>query len=342
MTTTLPPPVPTRAAVRRRHPVLPYAVIAWALAYGAVRVRWALVGAPEFPPLDTDLVVFTGWWAVALCAAAGLVGAGLAAARFWRPALAAAGWVVCAAVLLSCALLLLDVVGLLILDPGAAFHPGALLSRLACLTGAALLHAALLGHRRRLRGDCRRCGRTGPVRDASATVPAWARAAAWAAVLGCLLRLAAQLWVGFEDVPLSQGASMIAFEVGFLLAGVLLPLALVHSWGWSGPAGCRCWPAGASPGCCSSPRRRCSPSAWSATSGSASPSSPSRRSPARSTRAAAATRSRSSGSPSPRTGCGAGGWGSRRSATTCVPGARAGAAAAEPGQFVRRAVFSVP
>lgn len=236
MTTTLTPPAPPRAALRRRHAVLPYAVIAWALAYGAVRVRWAIVGAPEFPPLDTDLVVFTGWWAVALCAAAGMVGAGLAAARSWRPALAAAGGVVCAAVLLSCALLLLDVVGLLILDPGAAFHPGALLSRLACLTGAALLHAALLGHRRRLRGDCRRCGRTGPVRDASATVPAWARVAAWAAVLGCLLRLAAQLWVGFEDVPLSQGASMIAFEVGFLLAGVLLPLALAHSWGviWPG------------------------------------------------------------------------------------------------------------
>ncbi|MFI7649477.1 hypothetical protein ACIBTZ_25855 [Micromonospora sp. NPDC049460] len=236
MTTMLPSPAPSPAAARPRRPVLPYAVIAWALLYGAVRVRWALVGSPAFPPLDTDLVVFTGWWAVALCAAAGLVGAGLAAARSWRPALAVAGWVVCAAVLLSCALLLLDVVGLLILDPGAAFHPGALLSRLACLAGAALLHAAVLQHRRRLRGDCRRCGRTGPAREAATTVPTWARVAAWSAVAGCLLRLAAQVWVGFEDVPLSAGASMVAFEVGFLLAGVLLPLALAHSWGvvWPG------------------------------------------------------------------------------------------------------------
>ncbi|MER7334907.1 MULTISPECIES: hypothetical protein [unclassified Micromonospora] len=235
MTTTLPSPAPPPIAARPRRPVLPYAVIAWALLYGAVRVRWALVGSPAFPPLDTDLVVFTGWWAVALCAAAGLVGAGLAVARSWRPALAAAGWVVCAAVLVSCALLLLDVVGLLILDPGKAFHPGALLSRIACLAGAALLHAAVRQHRRRLRGDCRRCGRTGPAR-AVTTVPTWARVAAWSAVAGCLLRLAAQVWFGFEGMSLSESASMVAFEVGFLLAGVLLPLALVHSWGvvWPG------------------------------------------------------------------------------------------------------------
>ena len=59
--------------------------------------------------------------------------------------------------------------------------------------------------------------------------------AAYAATAGCLLRLAAQLAVGFGDMPLAEDASMAAFEVGFLLAGVLLPLALVHSWG-------RIWP----------------------------------------------------------------------------------------------------
>ncbi|MGS2616486.1 hypothetical protein ACVCAH_18455 [Micromonospora sp. LZ34] len=228
MTRTLPPPA--APAVTRR-PILPYAVLGWAVVYGAVRLWWALAGAPVFPPLDTDLVVFTGWRAVALCAAAGLVGAVLARARTWRPALAAAGWAVCAALLLSCALLLLDLVGLLILDPGEAFHPGAFASRLGCLAGAGLLAAALIDHWRHRRGDCRRCGRTGRPRAGQPAVPGWARVAAWAAVVGCLVRLAAQVWVGFDDVPLSQGASMVAFEVGFLLAGVLLPLALVHGWG---------------------------------------------------------------------------------------------------------------
>ncbi|MDO3700905.1 hypothetical protein Q3W71_04330 [Micromonospora sp. C28SCA-DRY-2] len=238
MTRTLPPPAPhaphappAPPAVARR-PTLPCAVFGWALAYGALRLWWAVAGAPAFPPLGTDLMVFTGWWAVVLCAATALLGVALNRARAWRPALVAAGWAVCAALLLSCALLLLDLVGLLILDPGAAFHPGAFASRLGCLAGVALLAAALVDHRRRRRGDCRRCGRTGrPRATGPAVVPGWARVAAWAAVAGCLLRLAAQVWVGFDEVPLSQGASMVAFEVGFLLAGVLLPLALVYGWG---------------------------------------------------------------------------------------------------------------
>ncbi|MEV0806682.1 hypothetical protein [Micromonospora sp. NPDC050200] len=226
---TLSLPTGTRPAL------LPYAVGAWAAGYGALRLAWAVTGAPEFPPLGTDLVVFTGWWAVALCAAAGLVAAGLATARSWRPALAVGGWVVCVAVVAACALLLLDLVGLLILHPFAGFTVAGFASRLGALTGALLLHAALVQHRRRFRSDCRECGRTGPVAVPGTGVPGWARAGAWLAVAGCLVRLAAQAAAGFGEVPLAQGASMVAFEVGFLLAGVLLPLALVHSWG-------RIWP----------------------------------------------------------------------------------------------------
>jgi hypothetical protein len=37
----------------------------WALAYGSVRVWWAVAGAPSFGPLGTDLIAFTGWWASA-------------------------------------------------------------------------------------------------------------------------------------------------------------------------------------------------------------------------------------------------------------------------------------
>ena len=45
------------------------AAIAWALGYGSLRIYWALGTAPSPPPIHTDLVAFTGWWSVALCAA---------------------------------------------------------------------------------------------------------------------------------------------------------------------------------------------------------------------------------------------------------------------------------
>ncbi|MFE9691502.1 hypothetical protein [Micromonospora sp. NPDC005806] len=228
----LPPPAAVRPA-RSRPAWLLYAVVAWAVGYGTLRAGWLVVEAPSFGPLGTDLVVVTGWWSVALCAAAGVVGVGLARARTWRPVLAGAAWAVCAALLLSCALLLLDLVGFLILDPSPAFTLAGFLSRTGALAGALLLQAAALAHLRRFRGDCGGRGRT---RSSGGPVPGWAGVAAWCAVAGCLVRLAAQAAVGFGDVPLTQGVSLALFEVGFLLAGVLLPLALVYHWGtvWPG------------------------------------------------------------------------------------------------------------
>ncbi|MFU8870336.1 hypothetical protein [Micromonospora sp. SL4-19] len=229
MTLTVPP---STTATRHRSAWLAYAAVAWAIGYGALRAAWAVIGHPSFGPLGTDLVVVTGWWSVALQAGAVAVGLGLARARAWQPGLVGAAWAVCGAVLLSCVLLLLDLVGFLILHLSPAFTLAGFLSRAAALTGVLLLHAAALAHLRRFRGDCGRCGRT---RESGGPVPRWARIAAWAAAAGCLVRLAAQVAVGFGDLPLAQGASVVAFEVGFLLAGVLLPLALVYRWG-------RVWP----------------------------------------------------------------------------------------------------
>ena len=58
---------------------------------GSVRVWWAVAGAPSFGPLGTDLIAFTGWWAVGLCAAAAVVTLGLWAAP-WRWPLQVAAW----------------------------------------------------------------------------------------------------------------------------------------------------------------------------------------------------------------------------------------------------------
>jgi len=61
--------------------------------------------------------------------------------------------------------------------------------------------------------------------------PWWAWCGAYAAVAGCLIRLGAQLAVGFESSMLQLSASLLVFEAGFVLAGTVLPLALVSSWG---------------------------------------------------------------------------------------------------------------
>jgi hypothetical protein len=204
----------------------PAAVIAWALAYGSVRIWWAIGHAPSFPS-GRDLIAFTGWRAVGLCAAAAAVGLAIRTAR-WRWPLLVVAWGVTAALLAASALVLLDVVGTLLPGVGLAFHPVAFVSRAAGVGGAVLVGAAAVAYRRRWLSSCLFCGRIGTtVRPAQP--PRWAWWAAYAAVAGCLIRLLAQLAVGFG--MLGTGGSVWAFEAGFMLAGTVLPLALVHRWG---------------------------------------------------------------------------------------------------------------
>jgi hypothetical protein len=207
---------------------VPQAAILWALAYGSVRVWWAVHGAPSFGRLGTDLLVFTGWRAIGLCAAAAGVALALTMARWWWPLLVAA-WTVCAALLVACPLLLLDVVGGLLPGTGVPVQPVAFASRAACLVEGILVGAAAVAYRRRWRSACLFCGRTG-VRVRPAQPPWWAWLAAYAAVLGSLARFGAQVAVGFGFLRNAPG-KFVVFEAGFVLAGTVLPLALVHSWG---------------------------------------------------------------------------------------------------------------
>lgn len=207
----------------------PRVTIAWAIVYGSVRIWWAIGEAPAPPPLDADLVAFTGWSAVALCAAAAGITLVLRTAP-WRWLLFVAAWGVSAALLMASAVLLLDVVGGLFPGLGVEFHPVAFVSRAACMGGAVLVGAVAVAYRRRLRSSCLFCGRAGtPVHPARP--PRWAWWGAYAAVAGCLVRLVAQLAVGFDTLQEDGGGSLWAFEAGFLLAGAVLPLALVHRWG---------------------------------------------------------------------------------------------------------------
>ena len=214
----------------------PHAAVLWALAYGLVRVWWAIHGAPGSGPMHLDLIVFTGWGAVGLCAAAALVAFGLRTAP-WNWPLLVAGWAVCAAHLAACPILLLDLVGALLPGVGVAFDPKAFASRAACLIEGILVGAVAVAYRRRWHSACLFCGRSG-VSARLTQPPRWAWWAAYAAVAGCLTRLGAQASIGFGVMQRPPRVTRLAFEIeslvfeaAFLLAGTVLPLALVHAWG---------------------------------------------------------------------------------------------------------------
>lgn len=219
-----------------RTTVLRPTLVAWALGYGALRAYWAVGHRPYFPPVGGDLVSLSGWGVVGLAAVAALVGLlsgirSLPAVARWSVAIA--GVVSAAGLVFAPFLLLLDVVALLFPGVGIPFAFAAFASRLGCLAGGLLAGAVSIGLARELRGICPRCGRRTD-KEADGRTPRWAYAAGYLAVLGCLTRLAAQAWVGFTAVPRAYTESAVSgvlFLVAAILAGTLLPLALVHAWG---------------------------------------------------------------------------------------------------------------
>jgi hypothetical protein len=232
--TTRPPALSTVGPPR-----LPELVLAWALGYGALRALIAAGHHPRFRPLPTDLVVFTGWGAVVLVAAAAVVALGLRTRRDWSPGwwLAACG--VSAALVGASALTLIDAVGTLIWALGLPHSPVSAASRAGCLAGAVLLGATARQHRRRWRAECAHCGRSGPVARwhavRAAAAPRWTRFAAATATAAMTTRFVAQLFLDAGDLPFTSTTATNLFDGGFVLAGTVLPLALVHRWGRSVP-----------------------------------------------------------------------------------------------------------
>ncbi|MGK4585930.1 hypothetical protein [Kitasatospora sp. HPMI-4] len=210
-----------------------------AACYAAPQIWWSLGHAPSFGRFGTDLLVVPRWGVVVLCVVAVGLAHGLRTAAGPNRGLLGASWAVSGVLLVSCPLLLLDVVGTLI--PGLRIPhnlPGAL-SRAACFAVAALLFGCATAYRRGRWGDCPRCSRTGEAQPAEpARPPRWAWWGAYGAVASCWLRIAAQYglgWVGPGHLDLAEGASLAVFDAGFVIAGTLLPLSLVHGWGRAFP-----------------------------------------------------------------------------------------------------------
>lgn len=229
------PPLREAAPPGWRRWIFP-ATVLWAMGFGAVRIFAALDAGTPPPTGRVDVLLFPGWWPVGLCVAAGVVAVVLRRSR-WSPVWAAGGWLVAASFIAASATLLLDVVGILLPGVGVAIDVAGFASRAACCAGGLLVGAYTLAYQRHGRGACLACGRT-PTVDPSlpAVTPWWARLAVGAAIAGCLVRLLAQVAVGLDDQLLGGSAAAVLFETGFLLAGTILPLALVCRWGRVLPA----------------------------------------------------------------------------------------------------------
>ncbi|WP_053617523.1 hypothetical protein [Nocardiopsis sp. NRRL B-16309] len=238
MTATRAPADPAAA-----HP-LATATAAWAALYGLLRLYWTLTDTrPRLPPVGDDLIAFSDWPIIALAATTLALTAALTRPTPPLPAraLIAAAWTTAALITASAVLLLLDVVALLLLNTsGVPLSPAPMATRLGALALAlALAHTPPGAHRRWI-ADCPRCGRSARTRPAPPATPAWAHAAAYTAIAGCLTRILVQLPFGEHSPmtptdPLQAAIATTGLLLLFGSAGVLLPLALVHPFG-------RTWP----------------------------------------------------------------------------------------------------
>lgn len=176
-------------------------ILTWSVLYFALRLWWTVGGSP----VGDDLGVLSGWPSLLLCAAA----AAAALWRRWWASVAVAGILATAAYRF-----VLDLFGLAMPGSGIGFDLGPFLSRAACLTGAALLLVS------GLLGRPQRTGR-------------WARTGACTVLAAFAVRVVWQIGfepttpdsVTFADDPLMGSLTMIPF----VIAGVVLPLALVHA-----------------------------------------------------------------------------------------------------------------
>ncbi|TDD24741.1 hypothetical protein [Nonomuraea diastatica] len=217
------------------------AAAAWTAAYGAVHVWWladpgSSLAPPEEPYSPGRWVAVTLAFLAAV--ACSLIAAGIG--RQWTPpvrwTLAVAAWIAGVCLILYSYLLATSLIGMLF---GQYDDWASVLVRAAGTTGGVLTLVCAVAEQRRVRRTCTGCGRVHGRSPERRTDPAprWAYLAAYVAVAGCAARMAVKV---YEDVQagrplLPLDSPFTLFVVLMLLAGTVLPLALVHRWG-------RIWP----------------------------------------------------------------------------------------------------
>ena len=238
-------PGPPRAAASRPARWSPVVAAVGALAYAVVHGWWAVGGAPRFAAPGESLLP-GGWVPVApalLAAVTGLLigsGAGRDRRSRGRWTLAGLGWLSGVGMLVYSFMFPISVLAVLFGEGVSWVDWGTLLVRGSGVAVGVSIAAAAVAEQRRARGACPRCGRVhgrSPERRVDPS-PWWAYAAGYLAVTGCLARVAAGVLADLLDgAPSSEspGGLFPVFLVLMVLAGTLLPLALVHRWG-------RIWP----------------------------------------------------------------------------------------------------
>jgi len=217
---------------------LAVAALITASGYAAVRACWQIAGTPDdLSSAGPDLVMFDGWWGVALCLAAAALAAAMLRPRSASsvPALMIAGTLISLALVGAAAMIVLDAIGGLFPGLGVELFPLGAASRTTCISAGLLLALATRSMHRRSGVELPGGDRARALTARLERTPWWAYWAAYVSMTGCLTRVAAQTVVGVDESPLSSGPVGVMFELCFVLAGTLLPLALVHRWG-------RIWP----------------------------------------------------------------------------------------------------
>lgn len=249
---------------------VPYAAVAWSLAYGMLGLYWAM-GGPGFPYTPDPASNVTGpmverfgtgvAWAVVI--AAGLPAAAVAilmarGVRVFRTLFIAAGGLL-AGVLLFC-MMDVNLLGMLGYTPygiyallaglefGQAYLKAlvqwSLLHQVVCLIGGFLWLAATVSYSRRSGDACLYCGRregpegwTSPDRAAR-----WGRIAVYASIVVPIIyainryafALGIPMGISEEYLRLGQERGMWvmgAFMASFGLVGAVLTLGLMQRWG---------------------------------------------------------------------------------------------------------------
>ncbi|WP_157520739.1 hypothetical protein [Herbidospora daliensis] len=216
----------------------PYVAAVWCSFYGLAHVWWLVdPGSPLAPPEEP----FSPgrWVAVALAFSAATVCSAATIAHRWatpaRWTLVAVAWVSGAGLIVYSYMLAISLATMLF---GQVDHWGSLLTRAAGAVAGVLTLVCAVAEQRRVRRACVHCGRVHGRSPERRTDPAprWAYVAAYVAVGGCAARLAALVLdsvSAHEPLPFT---SPFGIFVGLLIvAGTLLPLALVHRFG-------RIWP----------------------------------------------------------------------------------------------------